>query len=232
MSITGYNLVRGRAVEEFRAAFAHRFELPEPETVSVLSLLRHIQRQQPFPHKVIQVTGFPDLWRVCPDADKLARMLFRLFFEQMNWLQNQNPYIYFLVPEQVAFNYGEHLYLRLSADLYADMTAVFGHMRQIVRSLPPQLYGEPGVKDSDEQRRTEPDVAMGSVVPSLLRAPKVRSLWIAAQTTQRNYTTSPSSVTSFAMSSLPTTCGAFARIAPSFVSCRLFRPRIQLFEDD
>ena len=131
MLMTGYNLVRGRAVDEFRAAFTHRFSLPEPETMSAISLLRHIQRQRPLPHKVVQVTGFPDLWRVCPDADGLARMLFWLFFERMNWLQNQNPYIYFILPDEVTFNDAAHLYLRLSPDLYADMTAVFGHLRQI-----------------------------------------------------------------------------------------------------
>jgi hypothetical protein len=131
MLMTGYNLVRGRAVEGFQTAFTRRYRLPEPETLSAISLLRQIYRQQPFPHKVVQVSGFPNLWRVCPDADALARVFFRLLFEQMNWLQNQNPYIYFLVPEDVAFSYGQHLHLRLSADLYADMTAVFGHMRQI-----------------------------------------------------------------------------------------------------
>jgi hypothetical protein len=131
MLMTGYNLVRGRAVDEFRGAFSHRYGLPEPETLSAISLLRQIQRQQPLPHKVVQVAGFPDLWRVCPDGDGLARMLFRLFFEHMNWLQNQNPYLYFLVPDEMHFQYGQHLTLRLSADIQADMTAVFGHMRQI-----------------------------------------------------------------------------------------------------
>jgi hypothetical protein len=69
MLMTGYNLVRGRAVDEFRAAFSRRFDLPEPETLSVISLLRHVQRRQPLLHRVVQVTGFPDLWRVCPDVD-------------------------------------------------------------------------------------------------------------------------------------------------------------------
>lgn len=131
MLMTGYNLVRGRAVDEFRAAFSRRFDLPEPETLSVISLLRHVQRRQPLLHRVVQVTGFPDLWRVCPDVDGLARVLFRLFFERMNWLQNQNPYIYFVLPDQVTFNAAAHLYLRLSPQLYADITVVFGHMRQI-----------------------------------------------------------------------------------------------------
>lgn len=131
MLMTGYNLVRGRAVDEFQAAFTHRFGLPEPETTSAISLLRYMQRQRPLPHKVVRVIGFPELWRVCPDADNLARTLFRLFFERMNWLQNQNPYIYFILPDEVTFNDAAHLYLRLSPNLYADMTAVFGHLRQI-----------------------------------------------------------------------------------------------------
>ena len=131
MLMTGYNLVRGRATVEFREAFARRFRVPEPETLSAVSFLRHVQRQQPLPHQVVQVTGFPDLWRVCSDPDGLARMLFRLFFERMNWLQNQNPYVYFVLPDQVTFNEATHLYLRLSPNLYADVTAVFGHMRQI-----------------------------------------------------------------------------------------------------
>jgi hypothetical protein len=42
MLMTGYNLVRGRAVDEFRAAFSRRFDLPEPETLSAISLLRHV----------------------------------------------------------------------------------------------------------------------------------------------------------------------------------------------
>ncbi|HSQ38794.1 MAG TPA: hypothetical protein VLM78_01430 [Anaerolineales bacterium] len=33
-------------------------------------------------------------------------------------------------PESVTFQYGEHLQLRLSADIYADMTDVFGHLTQ------------------------------------------------------------------------------------------------------
>ena len=129
--MTGYNLVRGRAVEEFRAAFTHRFNLPEPETLSAISLLRHIRRKQPFLPQVVQVTGFPNLWRVCPDADGLARMLFRLFFDRMNWLRNHNPYIYFILPDQVTFSDAARLYLRPSPHLYADMTTVFGHLRQI-----------------------------------------------------------------------------------------------------
>ena len=131
MLMTGYNLVRGRAAVEFRGAFTRRFRVPKPETLSVVSFLRHVQRAQPLPHRVVQVTGFPDLWRVCPDAKGLARMLSRLFFERMNWLQNQNPYVYFVLPDQVTFNESTHLYLRLAPNLYADVTAVFGHMRQI-----------------------------------------------------------------------------------------------------
>jgi len=48
----------------------------------------------------------------------------------MNWLQGKNYYIYFAVPDQITFQNAMHLHLRLSADLYADMTAVFGHMTQ------------------------------------------------------------------------------------------------------
>lgn len=131
MLLTGYNLVRGRAIEEFRAAFAHRFELPAPETLAAVSLLRHLYRKSSLPHQVVQVTGFHELWRACPDHEGLTRLLFRLFFERMNWLQNENPYIYFILPDKVTFNDAAHLCLRLSPDLYADMTAVFGHMRQI-----------------------------------------------------------------------------------------------------
>lgn len=131
MLMTGYNLVRGSAVEDFRDAFTGRFHLPEPETLSVIAFLRHVDRRRSFPHKVVQVTGFADLWQVCPDAESLGRMLFRLFFRRMNWLQNQNPYVYFILPEKVTFNHAAHLYLRLSPNLYADMTAVFGQMTQI-----------------------------------------------------------------------------------------------------
>lgn len=132
MLMTGYNLVRGRAVQDFRDAFRRRFQMPEPETLSAISLLRQIQRKRSLPHRVVQVTGFPDLWRVCPqESDDLARMLFRLFFKRMNWLQNQNPYIYFVLPDRVTFNDATHLCLRIAPDVYADMTEVFGHMRQI-----------------------------------------------------------------------------------------------------
>jgi hypothetical protein len=131
MLMTGYNLVRGSAVEDFRDAFTGRFHLPEPETLSAIAFLRHVHRQRSFLHKVVQVTGFADLWRVCPDAEGLGRILFRLFFKRMNWLRSENPYIYFLLPEGVTFNPGTHLYLRLAPHLYADMTAVFGQMTQI-----------------------------------------------------------------------------------------------------
>jgi hypothetical protein len=131
MLMTGYNLVRGPAVEGFRDAFTHRFDLPRPETLSAIRFLRHVQRRQPFLHKVVEVDGFPDLWRVCPDRDGLGRLLFRLFFQRMNWLQNQNLYIYFVLPDRITFSPGEHLCLRISPDLYGDMTAVFGHMRQV-----------------------------------------------------------------------------------------------------
>jgi hypothetical protein len=131
MLMTGYNLVRGSALDDFRGTFAHRFDLPEPETFSAIAFLRHVQRRKPFLHKVVQVTGFPDLWSVCPDAEGLGRMLFWLFFKRMNWMQNQNPYIYFVLPDQITLNDATHLYLRLSRENYADMTAVFGHMRRI-----------------------------------------------------------------------------------------------------
>jgi hypothetical protein len=129
--MTGYNLVRGPAVEGFRDAFTHRFNLPEPETLSAIKFLRQVQRRQPFLNKVIGVNGFPDLWRVCPDGEGLGRMLFRLFFRRMNWLQNQNLYVYFVLPDRVTFSAGEHLCLRISADLYADMTDVFGQLKQV-----------------------------------------------------------------------------------------------------
>lgn len=132
MLMTGYNLVRGSAIEDFRAACSHRFGLAQPETLSVTLLLRHIYRQEPLPHRVVQVTGFPDLWRVCPDTVGLTRTLRQLFFEQhMNWLRNQNPYIYFVLSDEITFNNAAHLDLRLAPKLYADMTLVFGHMRQI-----------------------------------------------------------------------------------------------------
>lgn len=131
MLMPGYNLVRGSAVEDFRDAFVRRFALPEPETLSAIAFLRHVHGQQSFLHKVVQVTGFADLWRVCPDAEGLGRMLFQLFFRRMNWLQNRNLYIYFVLPDAITFNDATHLYLRLSPENYADMTAVFGHMRQI-----------------------------------------------------------------------------------------------------
>jgi hypothetical protein len=131
MLMTGYNLVRGRAVDGLREAVERRYGLRQPEKLSAIALLRHIERSQPLPHKVVEVTGFPALWRVCPDGEGLGRMLFDLFFRRMNWLQNQNPYLYFLVPDDVTFSYGQHLSLRLSPDLYANMTTVFGHMRQV-----------------------------------------------------------------------------------------------------
>lgn len=127
---TGYNLVRDRALKEFRADVTQRYGLPEPETLSAIALLRAIRREQPLPHPVVQVTGLPDLWRACSNADGLARALFRLLHNHMNWLQGKNYYIYFVVPDNITFQNTTHLYLRLSADLRADMTAVFGHMTQ------------------------------------------------------------------------------------------------------
>jgi len=127
---TGYNLVRDRALTEFRADVPPRFGLPEPITLSAIALLRAIRREQPLSHTVVLVTGFPDLWRACSDADGLTHSLFRLLHSYMNWLQGKNYYIYFAVPNEITFQDTTHLYLRLSADLRADMTAVFGHMTQ------------------------------------------------------------------------------------------------------
>jgi hypothetical protein len=127
---TGYNLVRGRALEEFRGDVTRRYGLSEPITLSAIALLRAIRCEQPLPQAVVQVTGFPDLWRACPDADGLARTLFRLLSGHMNWLQGRNYYIYFAVSDEVTFQNTTHLYLRSSAELRADMTAVFGHMTQ------------------------------------------------------------------------------------------------------
>jgi hypothetical protein len=131
MLVTGYNLVRGQAVAAFHEAFARRYKRPAPQTVSLVSLLRHIERRERLPHQVAQVTGLPALWRVCDDGDGAARMLFGLLLQRMNWMQNWNPYLYFVLPDEVTFNHGAHLQLRLGPDLYADMTAVFGHMRQM-----------------------------------------------------------------------------------------------------
>ena len=91
------------------------------------SLLELIRDQS----KISITIGFSDLWCICPDTEGIAQMLFRLFLSRTNYLQSQNPYIYFLLPEGVTFNPGTHLYLRLSPHLYADMTAVFGQMAQI-----------------------------------------------------------------------------------------------------
>jgi hypothetical protein len=132
MLMTGYNLARGRAVVAFREAFTNRYGRPQPQAVSIVELLRHIERKERLPHKVVEVTGFPDLWRVCGDHEGLGRMLFGLFFRRMNWMQNWNPYIYFVLPEAVTFNNAAHLGLRLAPGVYADMTEVFGQMRQVM----------------------------------------------------------------------------------------------------
>ena len=50
MLMTGYNLVRGRAVQDFREVFSRRFNLPEPETLSAVSLLRHEQIKTTVPN--------------------------------------------------------------------------------------------------------------------------------------------------------------------------------------
>jgi hypothetical protein len=129
---TGYNLVRADAIRAFHDDVEHRYGFDTPFTLSVVRLLRHIQRRAPLPHKVVQITGFPALWAVTPGAehDPLAQMLYWTFYRRMNWLQNENYYLYFVVPETVTFIDAKHLYLRISSDLYADMTDVFGHLTQ------------------------------------------------------------------------------------------------------
>ena len=129
---TGYNLVRGHAIRDFHADIERRYGLKRPYTLSTIALLRHIHRRQSLPHAVVAVTGFPDLWRFTPpdQHDELTRWLYRLCFHRMNWLQNENPYLYVLLPDDVTFQYAAHLQLRLSADVYADMTDVFGHLTQ------------------------------------------------------------------------------------------------------
>lgn len=129
---TGYNLVSGHAAREFYADVERRFGLLRPVTLSAVALLRHIDRCERLPHSAVAVTGFADLWGVTPVSQhaELSRWLYRLFFHRMNWLQNENPFLYFVMPESVTFQYGAHLQLRLSADIYADMTDVFGHLTQ------------------------------------------------------------------------------------------------------
>lgn len=127
---TGYNLVRDRALKEFRADVTRRYGLPEPITLSIIALLRAIRRQQSLPHVVVQVTGFPDLWKTCPDSGGLTHAIIRLLHSRMNWLQGKNYYIYFVLPDDITFLNATHLSLRLSADRYADMTALFGHLTQ------------------------------------------------------------------------------------------------------
>jgi len=129
---TGYNLVREHAIREFHADVERRYGLKRPVTLSAIALLRHIQRSQRLPHPVVAVTGFADLWRAIPPEQhaELSRWLYRLFFLRMNWLQNENPYLYFVLPESVTFQYGANLQLRLSADVYVDMSDVFGHLTQ------------------------------------------------------------------------------------------------------
>jgi hypothetical protein len=129
---TGYNLVHGRAVEAFRADVERRYGYPQPETLSLLALLRRVRRAQPLPHKAMLITGLPALWRLVPQGEHeaLGRMLFRFLQRHMNWLQNQNYYLYFAVPDEVTFNNAGHLYLRFTDGAYADMTMVFGHLTQ------------------------------------------------------------------------------------------------------
>lgn len=115
---------------QFYLAYRHSIKSPY-ETFRVDAITCFRRHCQPLSYKIVEMTRVPALWSVCPDSDGLGRMLSELLVQRKNWLQNQDPYLYFLVPDDVAFSYGQHLSLHLLPEPYTNMTTVIGRMRQV-----------------------------------------------------------------------------------------------------
>jgi hypothetical protein len=133
--MTGYNFVRGRALVELQASYQNekRFAAPRPHVLSAVSFLRHLERQEKLPHACLQVEGFEQLWAKVEDAEALAARIKKLLSRRANWLQQQEegPFIYFRLPEDVAFSVDQHVNLRLPDGRLVDLDLVVGHPTEV-----------------------------------------------------------------------------------------------------
>jgi hypothetical protein len=129
----GYNFLRGRAKRE-AADFLRDWSDDGlgAQEVSVVTLLRHIERKERLPNTYLFVNGFERLWEIMETEDHrgLARRVQDVLSKRMNWLNNQLPHICFVLPPDVSFIPGKRLSLRLRNGDEIDLYDIFGHFEQ------------------------------------------------------------------------------------------------------
>ncbi|MGI5818116.1 MAG: hypothetical protein ACOX9R_08460 [Armatimonadota bacterium] len=126
----GYNFLRGRAKRE-AAEFLRDWSDDRlgAEEMSIVALLRHIERKERLPKPELFVNGFERLWEIMDpeEHDALSRRVQDILSARMNWLNNQNPHICFVLPPDVTFIPGRRLELRLGNGDTIDLYDIFGH---------------------------------------------------------------------------------------------------------
>lgn len=121
----GYNFVRPAAAQRFMSDYRRAHAEAPLVTLSIVELLRRIRRKADLP-RVFAVTGFDELFRICPDAEALSRYIHRLLHQQRTWLENRGFNIYFLLSRNTHFHEGRTLVLRLDSGATVDLSAIFG----------------------------------------------------------------------------------------------------------
>ncbi len=132
--MTGYNFVRASGLNDFLQSFTRRFDEPAPEVLSVVEFLREVRWQNRLPHQCVQVQGFDRLFAICDDEKALRRVVRDVLSAAKNPLQNQNHFVYFVLPAETTFSQGEHLCLRVprrGEPYYLDLELLFGRLQRI-----------------------------------------------------------------------------------------------------
>lgn len=127
----GYNFVRGRAKREAAEFLRDWSNGLGPVEMSVVQLLRQIERKEPLPRYLL-VNGFERLWEIVSEDDlhDLSRRIHEILARRMNWLENQTPHICFVLPPEVTFVPERHLSLRLDSGDTIDLYDIFGGLEQ------------------------------------------------------------------------------------------------------
>lgn len=129
----GYNFLRGRAKRE-ASEFLRTWSEDRlgAEDISIVALLRHIERKERLPKPELFVNGFERLWEIMDseEHDALSRRVQDILSARMNWLNNQNPHICFVLPPDVTFIPGKRLELRLGNGDTIDLYDIFGYLEQ------------------------------------------------------------------------------------------------------
>ena len=119
------------STQEVLESFRRRYGESDLPAISVVELLRRIERQETLPHECLLVEGFHWLWEVIPDEETLRREVQTVLRRRMNWLQNRQYSVYFTLPADVTFLPGENLSLRLASGRYVDLTRLFGPLVRV-----------------------------------------------------------------------------------------------------